>query len=123
MRLHRREPPDFTNNIAFDTKILCGQKSYYTHRLVLAASSVFLKDIIQDALKEGEEEQVTILLHDFDHQEVELLLNLLHPNKGSYTLDTALPTATIPDLFSQLKVEWNQPDTKSALQPSTPPNM
>jgi len=110
MRLYRQERPDFSDSGPFDAKIFCGEKSYSTHRLLLAASSVFLKGIIQDALQDVEEEPVTLLLPDSDHEDVKCLLGLLY--SSNHTGNSSL-TTSMPDLFSQLKIEWNYPDTKS----------
>jgi len=108
MKLTRWKLPEY--DAEYDVKLVCGEKIFSTHRLLLAASSCFLMDIIQDACENSSEELLTILLPDFDHEEVgnlvSMLYNAKHVNAGhdihSYA-KTTVPTNLSP-IISQLRV-------------------
>jgi len=108
MKLTRRKMPKFSD-VEYDVKLICGKKIFSSHRLLLAASSHFLKDIIQEASEESSGELLTILLPDFDQQEVGNLLSILYNTKDAnvdedmHTYARTEPTNMSP-LFSQLRI-------------------
>jgi len=100
MKLTREEALQFSENGEYDVIIHCGGRKLFTHRLLLAASSLFLKKIIQDTTDDGSGELVTIILPDGDPKEVEYLLSMFYdPSTLQSTDDISLPA-----LFHQLKI-------------------
>jgi len=107
MKFLRQELPQFLGIGNRDVRISCGDNSYSVHSLMLAASSAFLQDIIQDVVEEGSEETVTIILPEFDSKEVDYLISLLYcTDSKHFNAPAAQPGA----LFEQLEVGWFHTD-------------
>jgi len=115
MKITRQEVPPFAeeDSCNFDTEICCGAIRLSTHRLLLAASSNFLKTIIQATHEEMSDEPLTIILPDSNPQEVRHLLGMLHLGNKEESREHHQF-----DLFHQLKIGHFPFNTNDDIQPS-----
>jgi len=101
MKFSRDKLPTFSDSHDFDVQLFCGGRSFSTHRLLLAASSDFLRDVIQDSFESLADEPTVIILPEYCPKEIEILLSMLYGNVKQETL-----TAPIPSLVAQLKIGY-----------------
>merc|ERR1719193_1762696 len=99
MKFCRQELPRFMNSCSYDVIIQCREQSFYTHKLLLAASSDFLEQIFKGVSEDTAEEPITIILPESDPTDVDLLVRMFYN-------DITMPgdKDVAPDLFAHLKI-------------------
>jgi len=109
MKITREEEAlEFSNTGGFDVIIHCGGEKFFTHRMLLAASSIFLKKILQDQAEDVTEDTLIIILPDYETKDVEYLLSVFYdPSRHKNT-----PYMTLPPLLQQLNVGQFQHEAK-----------
>jgi len=79
MVLTRQEAPQVSDSADYDVLIRCDSVGFFTHRVMLAASSNFMREVLQDSINGQDiDEHVTIFLPDCQPEDVENLLSMLY---------------------------------------------